>query len=295
MSERTRIDSIVIEGRHRKEFGDIKALAASIREVGLLQPVVITPELRLLAGERRIRAARSLGWDTIPARIVSDRDDAAYRLKAERDENTCRQPMTPEELVSLGLELERLEAPKAAERKAHGQTAPGRPLNAGAHLGPSVAGHPSQGRTSVIVADALGTSTNTYKRARHVVQTARGDNNPDPAVQEVAKEALIEMNAGTKSVSGAYDKVRQARENAEKPKKLTRPQPPKLGGNRKKHAAVIESVCISLSGLAMAVDDITEFDNTVTTEEATRLADDLSSSIRSLNRLKQNLYRKATS
>ena len=64
---------------------------------------------------------------------------------------------------------------------------------------------------------------------------------------------------------------------------------PSPGGGRRRHAAVIEAMNVTLSGAAMAADEITELDNTVTAEKAARLADDLSTSIRSLNRLKQQL------
>ena len=37
-------------------MGDLKALAASIKAVGLLQPIGVTPDLRLVFGERRPRA-----------------------------------------------------------------------------------------------------------------------------------------------------------------------------------------------------------------------------------------------
>src|SRR6516162_8097907 len=56
------IDSIRVGPRHRRDMGDIAGLAASIAELGLLHPVVIRPDGFLIAGERRLRAARKLGW-----------------------------------------------------------------------------------------------------------------------------------------------------------------------------------------------------------------------------------------
>ena len=65
------VNDIKIGNRHRKDMGDIEALAKSIEEVGLLQPIGITPDYELVFGERRLRAYRDiLGRDTIPARIV---------------------------------------------------------------------------------------------------------------------------------------------------------------------------------------------------------------------------------
>ncbi len=61
------IDQIQIGFRYRKDLGDLKTLAQSIGEVGLLHPVVVTPKGRLIAGQRRLEACRLLGWaDILP-------------------------------------------------------------------------------------------------------------------------------------------------------------------------------------------------------------------------------------
>lgn len=64
----------------RREFSSepLEELAASIREHGILHPVVVRKrgdEYELIVGERRTRACRSLGWETIPA-IVREMSDA---------------------------------------------------------------------------------------------------------------------------------------------------------------------------------------------------------------------------
>ena len=84
--------------RHRKDMGDIEALARSIEEAGLLQPIGITPDHVLVFGERRLRAYRDmLGRDTIPARIV----DVQSVLAGQPTENTMRKDYTPSELVAI--------------------------------------------------------------------------------------------------------------------------------------------------------------------------------------------------
>jgi len=71
------LDHIVLaESQPRKRFDDesLQQLADSIRDKGLLQPVVVArqgEEFRLIAGERRVRAARLAGLASIPA-IVRD-------------------------------------------------------------------------------------------------------------------------------------------------------------------------------------------------------------------------------
>ena len=65
----------------RRQFDEtsLQALADSVSERGVLQPVLVRPRAggtyEIVAGERRWRAARLAGLDTVPA-IVQDRDDA---------------------------------------------------------------------------------------------------------------------------------------------------------------------------------------------------------------------------
>ena len=47
-----RIDEIVVDEGHRRDLGDIDALARSMADLGLLQPIVIRSDDRLLAGHR---------------------------------------------------------------------------------------------------------------------------------------------------------------------------------------------------------------------------------------------------
>ena len=65
-----KIADIIIGSRHRLDLGDLPALAASIVDVGLLQPPAISPNGNLIAGMRRLQAVKHLGWDSIPVHIV---------------------------------------------------------------------------------------------------------------------------------------------------------------------------------------------------------------------------------
>jgi ParB family transcriptional regulator, chromosome partitioning protein len=82
--------------RHRWDDADLADLAASIREHGVLQPVLVTETLngyQLIAGERRVRAARLAGLDRIPAlvRQLADRD----QLEVALVENVQRADLDP--------------------------------------------------------------------------------------------------------------------------------------------------------------------------------------------------------
>jgi ParB family chromosome partitioning protein len=85
--------------RRRFEPEATAGLAASIRHQGVLQPIVVRPRpqggYELVAGERRWRAAREAGIDTLPAlvREVDDRDTLLLALV----ENVARENLSPVE------------------------------------------------------------------------------------------------------------------------------------------------------------------------------------------------------
>ena len=82
----------------RRNFRDAEmaTLSASIREHGVLQPILVTETLdgyQLVTGERRVRAATAAGLDRIPA-IVRDLDDQ-QRLELALVENLQREDLDP--------------------------------------------------------------------------------------------------------------------------------------------------------------------------------------------------------
>jgi ParB family chromosome partitioning protein len=64
------IATIKVGKRHRRDPGDIDALAASIADIGLLHPIIVNEQGLLLAGARRLAACKRLGWKKIPVNVV---------------------------------------------------------------------------------------------------------------------------------------------------------------------------------------------------------------------------------
>ena len=83
----------------RKKIGDVSALAVSMRQVGLIQPITVRPSpagvkgFEIIAGHRRVKAAESLGWDTIAANIVTATDVQVMGLALV--ENLHRDSLSP--------------------------------------------------------------------------------------------------------------------------------------------------------------------------------------------------------
>ncbi|MFL5767450.1 MAG: ParB/RepB/Spo0J family partition protein [Actinomycetota bacterium] len=84
----------------------LEGLTLSIREVGVLQPIVVRKTMEgyeLIAGERRLRAAQRAGLATIPA-VVRDSDDTES-LREALIENIHREDLGPIELAEAFREL----------------------------------------------------------------------------------------------------------------------------------------------------------------------------------------------
>ncbi|MBO8141058.1 MAG: ParB/RepB/Spo0J family partition protein [Firmicutes bacterium] len=95
--------------RRAIDESSVEELAASVSENGLLQPVIVRPVAggyELVAGERRFRACKQLGWTTIPAVVRELTDEAAAALAMV--ENLQRRDLTPlEEAIGYRNLLDR--------------------------------------------------------------------------------------------------------------------------------------------------------------------------------------------
>jgi hypothetical protein len=110
------LHDIHVGARFRRDLGDIDALARSIAEIGLLHPVVVTPEGDLIAGRRRLEAHRKLGLADVPVTVV----DLHELVRGEHAENVLRKDFTPSEAVAIGAALEEVER-AARLRQRHPQ------------------------------------------------------------------------------------------------------------------------------------------------------------------------------
>ena len=97
------------DGQPRKIFRDesLNELAASIKEIGVIQPIIVQrigDGYRIVAGERRWRAARIAGLSTIPAIVREDLSDTETMAQA-LIENILREDLNPIEEASAMKDL----------------------------------------------------------------------------------------------------------------------------------------------------------------------------------------------
>jgi ParB family chromosome partitioning protein len=102
----------------RRDFNEesLKELAASIQEFGILQPLIVSKiekevetgtevEYELIAGERRLMAAKMLGWERVPA-IIKKMGQKSNQLEIAITENLQRTDLNPIETARAYAKLQ---------------------------------------------------------------------------------------------------------------------------------------------------------------------------------------------
>jgi ParB family chromosome partitioning protein len=108
------LDSIVERHNIRGNYQDLEDLATSIREQGLLEPILVRPSEEqdgsydLIAGYRRLAAARMLGWSEVAAIVKSGTESECLQMAVV--ENIQRQSLSAIEearaikmLIEMGI------------------------------------------------------------------------------------------------------------------------------------------------------------------------------------------------
>ena len=166
-------------------MGDISALACSIREIGLLHPIVIDDKNQLIAGQRRLEACKLLGWERVPVHVVP-LDDI---VRGEFDENVVREDFTPSEQYAIRKALEEQEKQSAKDRQ-------------GERIDKHSGNFPesSRGQTRDKIAKIAGTSGRTLDKITEICKAAEAE-------PEKYGQFVDEMDR-TGKVDGVYRKLR---------------------------------------------------------------------------------------
>src|SRR5919206_2438315 len=78
-----KVDASELPVRVHFDDSEVEALAHSIKEHGVLQPILVVQDgdrYKVIAGERRLRASKLAGIDRIPARVLSTDDKATHEI-----------------------------------------------------------------------------------------------------------------------------------------------------------------------------------------------------------------------
>lgn len=109
------INDIKVKRRVRKDLGNLEDLKNSLRRYGLLNPITLNGKYELVAGERRLEAAKAIGWTSINANIIDNLSELS-QLEMEIEENNQRKEFTDDELLEGYKRLERLRNPSFFRR-----------------------------------------------------------------------------------------------------------------------------------------------------------------------------------
>ncbi len=142
------INEVKIEERMRQDLGDIDALANSIREFGLIQPLVLSrTEMKLVAGGRRYAALKRIGVTELEhtKHFLWNYETDGVRLKAiELEENIRRKDLSWQEQVrgkqQLLETMQRIYGPPSGGRPKAGTDGGFGVAKLAAMLGESVGG-----------------------------------------------------------------------------------------------------------------------------------------------------------
>lgn len=260
---------------------DFETFVEDIDKNGLMEPVTLDSDGRLLDGRNRVRACGRLGIE--PSTTVYDGDDPVQFVISR---NLHRRQMTDSQRAMVAAELATLGRGRPSENPSpEGITSP----------------------TTGQVMESMNVSQGSLDRAKRILrdgtpalqELAKGEDMPLATLARVAKELPPgEQDAYVEQVrAGANPRAVAPSGGEHRPRmnapSLAVPQPPKYGGNRRKHAAQIEALITAIEGAVTAFTGVKDLDDSVTREEASRLTTDLSVQIKALTRIR-NLIEERT-
>jgi DNA modification methylase len=197
------VASVIVGDRIRKDFSGLADLVDSIREHGLIQPIVVTANHTLIAGENRLRAHRELGLTKIKA-VYLEVVDAAHLTILEASENIVRRDFTWQEQV---LAIDKVHSLKSVEyalkSESWGVRETGRLLNtakSSIHRAVFIAGFLRQNDPEVTAAGGLKEAFAVLLKRREaeltkalVAQTIpKGSSTQAPAVAPVPRKEVTD-------------------------------------------------------------------------------------------------------
>lgn len=212
--ETLNISEIIIGERRREDMGDIKGLADSIRQYGLLHPVVVDDAKNLVAGGRRLAACKLLGWQEIPATLIRELSETELRV-IEIEENIKRKDLTQIELSRNMVKLAEIKKPEIIEDSDPRRESPDRFLAQGAK---NLGGRPNKPDSQQAIADAIGIPRRTLVEARQHVAAV----DKYPVLEEFPKKKAIQTAKELDKVpEDIKAKIIQQLQNTQEPKQET--------------------------------------------------------------------------
>ena len=202
----------------------IDELAKTIHTHGIIQPIVVRElekgKYEIIAGERRFRAIKKLGWDTVPCiiRNMNDKETASMALI----ENLQREELTPiEEALAFNqlLEIHELTQEALAQRLGKSQSTIANKLR--------LLKLPKQ------VQDAILNKSITERHARALMPLK------DEALQLKVLDEILKKNLNVKQTEERVTKLLTASDKPKKPKRISLSKDVRIAVNTIRHSLVM--------------------------------------------------------
>lgn len=196
----------------------------SVKEKGVLEPLVITKDKKVISGHRRLAAAKEVGIESVPVRI-SEFDDELVEREALIEFNRQREK-TPGQIVNEFeemLEIEQERAEKERKRKIS-ETQKAKKSETKEKF-PTSQNDDKQAREKAAEKINADVSGRTLEKGKTVKDKASDDSEPKQ-VQETAREAWEDLQSGEESFNSAYSKVKDAERELEQEPETETPELP---------------------------------------------------------------------
>jgi len=189
------------------DTGDVSQLdetfVESIREKGVLEPLVITDGKQIISGHRRWLAAKATDTETVPVRKSSFDSDLAER-EALIEFNRQREK-TPGQIVNEFEEILAVEQERAKERQEEAGKENLQNISGGNVSTTEDGGKARKKAAEKVNADVSG---RTLEKGKTVKDKAESGSEPEE-VREAAREAWDGLQSGEESFNSAYEEVKQ--------------------------------------------------------------------------------------
>lgn len=192
--------------KNREIYGDTEnvddldqTFVESVREKGVLEPIVITEGKEIISGHRRWLAAKNANVDRVPVRYAEFDSELAER-EALIEFNRQREK-TPGQIVNEAEELLEIEKRRGKQKQGKRTDISDNSRKSKSENG----GHDSWEK----VAEKVGVSDYSLRQGKQVKDKATSDDEPE-AVREAAQEAWEDLQSGDESFNGAHERVKKA-------------------------------------------------------------------------------------
>lgn len=274
------VAQVIVDERRKRDPGDLGPLIKSIEQHGLLNPIVLTKNNRLISGWRRLQAFKKLGRKSIDAYFVDNIFDAVELIDKEGESPLYFKEMTWSERVAFALILEEMDEERVRFTKINARLKAAEVRYSGKYGAIYKDREPS---TRAMIAHVLGCTVSLYGAARFVYIAAH-DPEASDKIKELCQRAVKRMdetgqpNAGKVVISKGMEAA-------------LRVEQPDIVGTAADQRKVLDGAGPVMSALVHGFREITAVHPDLTRDESLLWLDNLSRARREIEQMIKKLRR----